>query len=502
MYSITTTRKPGIASSKRWPFVLRRRIRILPKERSMVFGALFLMAAHVALGQEQRGSDFTGGATRGTYGTISLSADGTILAIGDSQNTGGGVPTDRPGYVQVFEWTGSEWQQRGSDIIGKSLSDAFGAAVSLSADGTIMAVGAPGNSDAGRSAGALRVYAWDGSDWSQRGIDINGAAAEDSEGFPVSLSADGSVVASNSPGYRTSTGSGKRVGRVRIHEWDGAEWKQRGDDFLGLGYGLLPLDGDGKVVALNRGGSIQVLEWNGTAWVQLGDDIKGKVDGENVAAQSLSSDGHVLALGFGANTGLRIYDWNGASWVQRGDDINENSIRSISLSGSGTIVAMNPGGDLDAKVFEWNGSAWVQVAVVEPDPDEERPDPSNLVLSSDGYTLATGNRFANVVRVYDLTRVLPVEATGLPEAFFLSAAYPNPFNPATTFSLTLERTQPVRVSVVDLLGREVALLHEGVLAAGVSQTFTFEAGRLPTGQYLIRVVGESFVASRGVVLVK
>ena len=53
--------------------------------------------------------------------------------------------------------------------------------MSLSADGTTLAVGAPGNDGAGSNAGHARVFAWDPVDetWKQRGDDIDGEAAND-----------------------------------------------------------------------------------------------------------------------------------------------------------------------------------------------------------------------------------------------------------------------------------------------------------------------------------
>lgn len=96
-----------------------------------------------------------------------------------------------------------------------------------------------------------------------------------------------------------------------------------------------------------------------------------------------------------------------------------------------------------------------------------------------------------------------VEVTlGVPEAYLLSAAYPNPFNPATRFTLSIAEAQPVTIAVYDLLGRRVALLHEGPLAADEAHAFTFQAGALPTGLYFLRATGTRFQAVRTVQLVK
>ena len=90
----------------------------------------------------------------------------------------------------------------------------------------------------------------------------------------------------------------------------------------------------------------------------------------------------------------------------------------------------------------------------------------------------------------------------LPSEYELSAAYPNPFNPRTQFTLTVAREQRVTIEVVDMLGRQVALLHDGPLRAEETHRFNIEAGNLASGVYLYRAVGETFAEARRVVLVK
>lgn len=99
------------------------------------------------------------------------------------------------------------------------------------------------------------------------------------------------------------------------------------------------------------------------------------------------------------------------------------------------------------------------------------------------------------------------EAPPVPEPeqalpFVLSPAHPNPFNPATQFTLSMQATQEVRVEVFNMLGQRVRLLYDGVLEAGEERTFTFDANDLPSGLYLYRAQGKSFVTTRQVTLLK
>ena len=84
----------------------------------------------------------------------------------------------------------------------------------------------------------------------------------------------------------------------------------------------------------------------------------------------------------------------------------------------------------------------------------------------------------------------------------LGAAYPNPFNPSTTFELVVGREQHVKIDVINALGQRVHRLFDGSMEANKPTNFTFEAGALPTGLYFYRVVGENFAQTRQALLVK
>lgn len=93
-------------------------------------------------------------------------------------------------------------------------------------------------------------------------------------------------------------------------------------------------------------------------------------------------------------------------------------------------------------------------------------------------------------------------ADELPDSHVLTSAYPNPFNPQTQFSLSVGTTQQVNIKVFNLLGQEVQTLYTGLMAAQQDRIFTFDAGTLPSGIYLIQVRGEQFIETQQVVLMK
>ena len=127
----------------------------------------------------------------------------------------------RYGHVRVYDWAGGSWNQRGLDIDGEDAGNESGWSVSMSADGNTVAIGARYNDGNGDEAGHVRVYDWSGTAWTQRGLDIDGEAADDTSGRSVSMSADGETVAIGAP---RNDGNGNRSGHVRVYSYaSGAE---------------------------------------------------------------------------------------------------------------------------------------------------------------------------------------------------------------------------------------------------------------------------------------
>ena len=94
-----------------------------------------------------------------------------------------------------------------------------------------------------------------------------------------------------------------------------------------------------------------------------------------------------------------------------------------------------------------------------------------------------------------------VERGELPVSVKLSGNYPNPFNPQTTIEYALPRAAAVRLAVYDLLGREVALLVDGIRQAATYQV-RFDGAGLPSGVYLYRLETPDQVLTRRMILLK
>ena len=388
---------------------------------------------------EQTGGDIDGEAEGDQSGySVSLSSDGSILAVGARYNGGNGIQS---GHVRVHAWSGTAWVQQGDDIDAEAAGDQSGWSISLSSDGSVLAIGARLNDGNGSNSGHVRVYVWNGNAWVQQGDDIDGEAEGDQSGYSVSLSSDGSILAI---GSFDNDGNGSNSGHVRVYVWNGNTWVQQGDDLDGeaesdaSGYSV-SLSSDGSIVAIgahkNDGngslsGHVRVYAWSGTAWVQRGSDIDGEAGGDQSGwSVSLSSDGSILAIGARLNNGngassgqVRVYTWNGIAWIQRGGDIDgeaggDQSGYSVSLSSDGSIVAIgspfNDGNGATSghtRVYAWSETAWIQLD--EDIEGEAAEDESGISvsLSSDGTIVAIGavgndqnGTDSGHVRVYTLT---------------------------------------------------------------------------------------------------
>ena len=180
---------------------------------------------------------------------ISMSSDGTRVAIGASENDGSSGSGSAAGHVRVYSESGGTWTQVGGDIDGEAAGDWSGVSVSMSSDGTRVAIGASWNDGTSGSTsdnrGHVRVYSESGGTWTQVGGDIDGEAAGDAAGRTVSMSADGTRVAIG------ATENDANRGHVRVYSESGGTWTQIGGDIDGED----ALDNSGVSISMSPDGT-------------------------------------------------------------------------------------------------------------------------------------------------------------------------------------------------------------------------------------------------------
>ena len=140
-------------------------------------------------------------------------------------------PEAEPGSEPIAEAGAldiASWLQIGSDIDGVSPSDNLGWSVAMNSSGTRIVTGAP---ESVTEAGHVRIYDWDGSNWTQIGY-IVGEASGDSFGYSVAMSSDGTRIAIGAP--HNDGDVNYNSGHVRVYDYNGSSWTQVGGDIDGV----------------------------------------------------------------------------------------------------------------------------------------------------------------------------------------------------------------------------------------------------------------------------
>lgn len=322
------------------------------------------------------------------FGTsVALSADGLTLAVGaasedgnarmiNGDQTNNGAPA--AGAAYVFRRVGTAWHQE-AYIKPSNLDDydGFGSSVALSADGSILAVGATGESGNGSapgnnalmSAGAVYIFTFASSAWSQQSY-IKPSA-------PVGMIQFGAALALSGDGNYLAVGVSPRAtfGEVYVFAHNGALWPQRlryqsTDANTGFG-GSVALSGDGSLLTVGAardsvnasGGAVFTFTRSENTWSPRSAALKpdkARDDDDFGASVALSGDGSLLAVGVSledgsgkgvdgdpANAGtadsgaVYLFTRSGAEWMQQAYVKACNTATGAQLGGS---VALSPDG--------------------------------------------------------------------------------------------------------------------------------------------------------------
>ena len=357
-------------------------------------------------------------------GSVALSADGSTLAVGaiGEASLGFGNQTDNSvanaGAVYVFSRTGMTWtQQAYIKASNAAANDRFGQSVTLSADGSTLAVGAFFESSsatgvggdqtntAAADSGAVYVYTRTGLTWSQQAyVKASNTGAMDLFGYYLALSGDGATLAVASF-YEDSAAIGidgnqadntaMDAGAVYVYSRAGTTWTQQAyvkasntntsDRFgtsvalsgngstLAVGAvledsGATGIDGDQADNTMTESGAIYVFTRAATTWTQQA-YVKASNTGTNDnfgSSVALSTDGSTLAAG-------ASFESSGATGI--GGDQADNTVAN---SGAGYV-------------FIRAGTTWTQTSYVKAS-NTGAADffGGALAMSDDGSTVAFG----------------------------------------------------------------------------------------------------------------
>jgi hypothetical protein len=477
-----------------------------------IFILATLLSWGISQAQTQLGSSIIGEDAFNWLGfSVSISADGRSFASGAQYNSNIG---NNAGAVKVMHWdsVSSDWVQKGTVLYADTIEERFGFSVSISANGNILAISAPyynGNS------GRVKVYEWNGSAWAQKGAVILSEAANDMFGHALSISADGNILA---VGARFNNGGGTESGHVRVFEWVGNTWSQKGSDIDGLafeqsGYAM-SLSKDGNTVVIgspfNSGGGafrgqVRVFTWQSatSSWTQKGQGLNGDADQEQSGkAVSINEDGTVLAIGsdynsqfYAYNGQTKVFDWDSDSskWVQKGTSLfgsaaNQFFGRSISLNNDGNRLAVGAHGvNSDAgqvQLFEWNGISWNLVgnqlngqAASDYFGISVSLNENGRILAAGAYGNDAGGNDAGEVKVFLFD---PVTALLQDKELNAFSIFPNPF----TGQLFISCNQNTDLEIYNSTGQ---LIYRTI----VNDNLQLDGSQWPAGLYIAKIQGKS-----------
>jgi hypothetical protein len=357
----------------------------------LVYTIFLVSSVHAQVHWFQLSGDINGVAPEDEFGlSVSMNAWGNIVAVGAPYNDDAGSDA---GHVRVFEWVNSSWIKKGATLTGAASVNFFGNSVSLSADGLTLAVGAPFNSGNGASSGQVRVFEFNGSDWIQKGSVLNGKAPGNQAGFCVSLSSNGTTVAIGSP-YKE--GEIMEAGLVTVYEFSGNSWVQKGDDLVADSDGdlfgfSLDINDDGSVLVVGApnkaangqdAGQVKVFLFNQGNWELKGSSINGFAAGDFFGyTVSLSDEGERFVAGAPGNDGnglnaghVRVFQFESGEWLDswsaiEGEAEGDRFGSAVSMSNDGSTVAagaifhLNVNNNIRAgqiRVFEYSDDSWQQ----------------------------------------------------------------------------------------------------------------------------------------------
>lgn len=114
-----------------------------------------------------------------------------------------------------------------------------------------------------------------------------------------------------------------------------------------------------------------------------------------------------------------------------------------------------------------------------------------------------GTNTGKLFRISELISPIGIHSISseIPKSYSLSQNYPNPFNPITKIKFSLPQSGNARLTVYDALGKEIKLLVNENLQAGIYEA-DFDASNIPSGVYFYRIESAGYIETKKMVVVK
>ena len=171
--------------------------------------------------------------------------------------------------------------------------------------------------------------------------------------------------------------------------------------------------------------------------------------------------------------------------------IQENNSLKFSKSGSIAGIQIEYEGDFESSLEGWM---------------IEKNENTILMVSMDGSDLDkiyySGDlRIESCSAVDWELNIIQAEIMVIPDQFSLKPAYPNPFNPVTTINYAIPHDAYVAIKAFDVRGKEIAELVNGQIEQGYHEV-VWDASKLSSGMYFVRMTSGDFKAVQKIIFVK
>jgi len=473
----------------------------------------FLLIPFLGFSQVQIGQDIVGDNLRDHFGDrVSISADGKIIAINS-------FPDLVNSYVKVFQNNSNTWTQVGQTLTANNFNEIFKRSISLSADGTRLAISRAVLNTPG--SGATQVYQNVFGIWTQVGQDITEKNINEVMQNTAVLSSDGTVLA-------VVFSEGTIGNRVRLYKDLAGVWTQIGQDIDGSQYGWLSnfglamsLSEDGGIVAISAYGnyingvesvgSVFVYKNISGTWTKIGQDLNGELFIERFGSSiDLSSDGSVLAISshklknnipeYIGN--VKVYKNISNVWQQVGNTIlGERNPGGVSISADGNTLAFASDPNHTSlpavlRVYKNLSGVWAKIGndIQGKEPDAILGRPSNSVsISGDGTIVAVGAPYLffdpqaknGYVQIWDYSKALSTNEFVL-QNFNI---YPTPTS--DILNINLENNLVLQeATIYNNLGQVVKTSTENII----------DVSHLAKGLYFVEVTTNQGKATKKVIV--
>jgi len=307
--------------------------------------------------------------------------------------------------------------------------------------------------------------------------------------------------------------------------WDGAKW----DSVTSIGGAVRGItfapNGDlvisGQFTSLAGNSNFRYLaKWNGTQWDSLGARPNAQVRKVLYKGNTLFASGDFISIG--GKSVAAFAQWNGTGWDTVStavSNVNTFVFQGDTLFVSGTISGLGYQFNNGAGYFvngQWTkmGSGFQNATWT----DTYSPSAPNSMYADGAdiwcignYNIVGGRAALAIARWNSGSDIAAVKriAGSVPEAFSLQQNYPNPFNPSTTINFDIPASGVSRISVYDVIGREVSTMvsehHDGG-----TYSVQFNASQLSSGIYFYQLhfrssgnaQSEQYVATKKMMLLK